>query len=41
VEERMIIEFTCNDEIRKVDVPADMRVIDLLRDVLELTGTKG
>jgi len=36
----MIIEFTCNGEIRKVDVPADMRVIDLLRDVLELTGTK-
>ena len=36
----MIIEFSCNGEIRKVDVPADMRAIDLLRDVLRLTGVK-
>lgn len=36
----MIIEFTCNGEMRKVDVPADMRAIDLLRDVLGLTGVK-
>lgn len=36
----MIIEFTCNGEIKRVDVPADMRAIDLLRDVLGLTGTK-
>ena len=36
----MIIEFTFNGEMRKVDVPADMRAIDLLRDVLGLTGVK-
>lgn len=36
----MIIEFTCNDEMKRVDVPADMRAIDLIRDVLGLTGTK-
>jgi carbon-monoxide dehydrogenase small subunit len=36
----MIIEFTCNGEMRKVDVPADMRAIDLFRDVLGLTGAK-
>ena len=36
----MIIEFTCNGEMRKVDVPADMRAIDLFRDVLGLTGVK-
>jgi carbon-monoxide dehydrogenase small subunit len=40
MEGKMIIEFTCNGEIKKVDVPADMRAIDLLRDVLGLTGTK-
>lgn len=36
----MIIEFTCNGEMKKVDVPANMRAIDLLRDALGLTGTK-
>jgi carbon-monoxide dehydrogenase small subunit len=36
----MVIEFTCNGEMKKVDVPADMRALDLLRDVLGLTGTK-
>lgn len=36
----MIIEFTCNGEMKRVDVPADMRAIDLIRDVLGLTGTK-
>lgn len=36
----MIIEFTCNGEMKGVDVPADMRAIDLIRDVLGLTGTK-
>jgi carbon-monoxide dehydrogenase small subunit len=36
----MIVEFTCNGEMKKVDVPADMRAIDLIRDVLGLTGTK-
>ena len=36
----MIIEFTCNGEMKRVDVPADMRAIDLIRDILGLTGTK-
>jgi len=36
----MIIEFTCNGEMKRADVPADMRAIDLIRDVLGLTGTK-
>ncbi|MFH1938561.1 MAG: (2Fe-2S)-binding protein [bacterium] len=36
----MIVEFTCNGEMKKVDVLADMRAIDLIRDVLGLTGAK-
>ena len=39
-EGKMIIEFTCNGERKRVDVSPDMRAIDLLRDVLGLTGTK-
>ncbi|MEW5815049.1 MAG: (2Fe-2S)-binding protein [Spirochaetota bacterium] len=36
----MIIEFTLNAEFVRVDVPGSMRVIDLIRDVLGLKGTK-
>ena len=36
----MIISFVCNGERVKLDVPADMRVLDVLRDVMGLTGTK-
>jgi carbon-monoxide dehydrogenase small subunit len=36
----MRIEFTCNGETVVVDAEPDMRVLDLLRDILGLTGTK-
>jgi aerobic carbon-monoxide dehydrogenase small subunit len=36
----MLIQFTCNGEQRAVEAPEDMRAIDLLRDLLGLTGTK-
>ncbi len=36
----MHIEFICNGEPTVVEAPQDMRVLDLLRDVLGLTGTK-
>ncbi len=35
-----MIEFTLNDAPVAVDVPADMPLLWLLRDVLDLTGTK-
>ena len=34
------VNFTCNGRDISVEVPVDMRAIDLLRDVLGLTGTK-
>ncbi len=36
----MNIEFNCNGKKVSIDVPGNMRVIDLLRDELGLTGTK-
>ncbi len=36
----MLIEFKCNGKDISLDVPADMRVLDLLRNELGLTGTK-
>jgi len=36
----MLIEFICNGKKINIDVPADMRVLDLIRDGLGLTGTK-
>ena len=36
----MRIEFTCNGRNTAVEAPADMRALDLLRDLLGLTGTK-
>jgi aerobic carbon-monoxide dehydrogenase small subunit len=36
----MLIEFTCNGKEITVDVPAEMRALDLIRDELGLTGTK-
>ncbi len=36
----MVIHFTCNGKPVTVDVDGDMRVLDVLRDVLDLTGTK-
>ena len=36
----MKINFICNGESRTVDVPADSRALDLLREDLNLTGTK-
>jgi len=36
----MLIEFICNGQPIEVDVPADMRALDLIRDELGLTGTK-
>ncbi len=35
-----MITCTVNNTIRKLDVPGEMRLIDILRDVLELRGTK-
>ncbi|MEH0023143.1 MAG: (2Fe-2S)-binding protein [Desulfobacter sp.] len=34
------IEFTLNNQLRAVDVPARMSALELVRDVLNLTGTK-
>ena len=34
------IEFTLNDRARSVRIPANMMLVDLLRDELGLTGTK-
>jgi aerobic carbon-monoxide dehydrogenase small subunit len=36
----MKIDFVCNGENLSVEAPQDMRVLDLLRDVVGLTGTK-
>ncbi len=36
----MRIEFTCNGEPVSVEARPEMRVLDLLRDLLNLTGTK-
>jgi carbon-monoxide dehydrogenase small subunit len=36
----MRIQFICNGENTVVDARPDMRVLDLLRDILGLTGTK-
>jgi carbon-monoxide dehydrogenase small subunit len=36
----MRIEFICNGENVTVDAEPDMRALDLLRDILGLTGTK-
>jgi carbon-monoxide dehydrogenase small subunit len=36
----MLIEFICNGKSTAVEARADMRVLDLLRDSLGLTGTK-
>ena len=36
----MRIEFVCNGEPIVVDAPADMRVLDLVRNLIGLTGTK-
>ena len=36
----MEIDITVNGELRHVEVDGDMRLIDLLRDKLRLTGTK-
>ena len=36
----MILEFICNKKKMKVDVDPEMRALDLIRDVLGLTGTK-
>jgi carbon-monoxide dehydrogenase small subunit len=36
----MRIQFICNGKEATVEAPADMRALDLLRDVLGLTGTK-
>lgn len=35
-----VIEFTLNGEVRAVDVPPEMPLLWVLRDVLALTGTK-
>jgi aerobic carbon-monoxide dehydrogenase small subunit len=39
-EDTVRIEFTCNGRAVAVDAAADMRALDLLRDLLDLTGTK-
>lgn len=36
----MVIKLKVNGETREVDVPADMPLLWVLRDVLQLTGTK-
>lgn len=36
----MKITFIVNDITRNLDVPAEMRLLDILRDTLELRGTK-
>jgi carbon-monoxide dehydrogenase small subunit len=36
----MRIEFVCNGQRKAVEAAPDMRVLDLIRDVLGLTGTK-
>jgi aerobic carbon-monoxide dehydrogenase small subunit len=36
----MRIEFVCNGKPVTVDAPEDMRALDLIRDLLGLTGTK-
>jgi carbon-monoxide dehydrogenase small subunit len=36
----MRVEFTCNGKHTVVEAPPDMRALDLLRDLLGLTGTK-
>lgn len=36
----MVIKLKVNGEAREVDVPADMPLLWVLRDVLQLTGTK-
>jgi carbon-monoxide dehydrogenase small subunit len=39
-EETMRLEFTCNGKPAAVEARPDMRALDLLRDLLGLTGTK-
>ncbi len=39
-DETMLIEFTCNGAPTAVEARPDMRALDLLRDLLGLTGTK-
>lgn len=36
----MIVEFTVNGTPQRVDVPQDMPLLWVLRDIVELTGTK-
>ncbi|RKX77288.1 MAG: (2Fe-2S)-binding protein [Spirochaetes bacterium] len=36
----MIVDFNLNEKDYMVDVPPDMRALDLIRDVLRLTGVK-
>lgn len=36
----MLVEFTCNGKKVRVEAAPDMRALDLIRDVLGLTGTK-
>lgn len=36
----MLVEFTCNGKKVGVEAAPDMRALDLIRDVLGLTGTK-
>jgi carbon-monoxide dehydrogenase small subunit len=36
----MLLEFTVNGDARRVDIDPDTRLIDVLRDHLDLTGTK-
>jgi aerobic carbon-monoxide dehydrogenase small subunit len=36
----MLLEFTCNEKAISLEAPPEMRALDLLRDLLGLTGTK-
>jgi len=36
----MLIKFTLNGKEVEVDVPAEMRLLDMLRDAFDLTGVK-
>ena len=36
----MILELTVNERPRRVDIDPDLRLVDLLRDVLGLTSVK-
>lgn len=36
----MLVNFTLNDKLYSLELPPDMRLIDILREKLHLTGTK-